>query len=575
MASRTNGVAFMNIQQTKRAVIYARVSTDEQREEGYSIASQIASCIDFAESHGYQLVGNRYVDQDGKDIDKAHPGAVPAFVDDYSGLTPERPAIAAVQDYLGSYGFEILIVYYIDRLGREYARYELERWFSLKGVKVEYVIGGYDDTLSGRAKKEADDFIARIEGLIRLERVMRGKRQKAKRGLFVSGRAPYGYRIDKSAQPGGLAVIESEASIVQRIFDLYVNQDHSIRRIINLLNSEDIPTPLSKGNGKKRWGISTINRILSNEMYIGIAYYNKNIRRGKRLELRDRQEWIEFAVTPIVDPASFAAAQLQLKQNKDLRRRQLSSRHFYLLSGMVTCGNCGRAYGTETKRAGFDRRKNDAPSYRHRIKLGHCLNRVVSGRWLDQVVWEYVVDVLLDSANLRQGYAENLAQQESRRKKCTAQLDYIRQQLGKLGQKLDNLTEAYIDPVVPLSKEEYLRKRGPIDLQIKALKNEREVIEAEVEGFNLSEEIEALERFAEHVQEYLAKKMELPMVERRHILEMLHTQVIIEPDGEVRIRGWFNPPSSGKAAGKLSHMSAHYGSRPPRSPARASHAPDL
>ncbi len=66
---------------SKRAAIYARVSTDEQR-GNYSIPTQLAECVRYADEHGYALVGDHYADRTtGRDA-RAGTDATSAFVDD-------------------------------------------------------------------------------------------------------------------------------------------------------------------------------------------------------------------------------------------------------------------------------------------------------------------------------------------------------------------------------------------------------------------------------------------------------------------------------------------------------------
>jgi DNA invertase Pin-like site-specific DNA recombinase len=74
----------------KRAAIYCRVSTDKQR-DNYSIPSQLAECINYANKMNYTIVGDQFVDPEtGKDCSPGK-GAIPAFIDDYSSLELYRP----------------------------------------------------------------------------------------------------------------------------------------------------------------------------------------------------------------------------------------------------------------------------------------------------------------------------------------------------------------------------------------------------------------------------------------------------------------------------------------------------
>ena len=111
---------------SKRAVIYARVSTDLQR-ENYSVPTQVQECLKYARTRGYVVVGNRYVDStSGKDVQEAK-SAIPAYVDDYTSRELSRPGLDVVLEFLEEVGFDVVIVYSLDRLARDpYIRQTLE-----------------------------------------------------------------------------------------------------------------------------------------------------------------------------------------------------------------------------------------------------------------------------------------------------------------------------------------------------------------------------------------------------------------------------------------------------------------
>src|SRR4030042_1565527 len=165
----------------KRAAIYCRVSTDKQR-DNYSIPSQLAECINYANKMGYSIVGDHYVNpKDGKDCLPGN-GAIPAFVDDSSSLELYRPGLDAAYDYLSKKGFDILVVYSIDRLDRDPYKLRIHEYGIVKhGASVEN---------------------------------------------------------DKSA-PSGLKIVDKQAEIVKQIFHYYVNEKISVRGILRRLNVND------------------------------------------------------------------------------------------------------------------------------------------------------------------------------------------------------------------------------------------------------------------------------------------------------------------------------------------------
>ena len=516
----------------KRAAIYARVSTDIQR-DNYSIPSQVAESLNYAQENDYTLVGDQFVDPETGYAVMSKNGSTPAYVDDYSSRELSRPGLDAAIDYLDRKGFDVLVVFTLDRLARDpYIRESLEREIGSFGAKVEYVLGSYDESPEGEIRKDLDATFAKWENAKRVERCNRGKKRKAEMGLFVAGRIPYGYRADKKSL-GGLTVDDSQATVVRYVFDLYVHKGESIRGITKLLRDEKA----LNASGNTKWGKSTIGRMLCNTAYIGKIHYNKHKRNGKQLELRDRNEWIEIETLPIVDDLIFHEAQRKLRENKKFVRRM--PKRFYLLSGMVLCEDCHRPYSGHTERAGRGRRVNDAQYYRHREKEGHCVNRFIPAKKIEPVVWEEIVNMLLDPESLRRGYESSLEQQESTRSRHRDYVKLLYEKLKKCEREGQNLTAAYIDPDIMLSKTEYIEHKERLDDEIKAINSETDIREKEIANIPTPADLKTMEVFADKVREKLLLNRKPDPESVRKLLEMLHIKVFVGVNGDARVDGWF------------------------------------
>ena len=169
---------------TKRAAIYGRVSTDDQR-SNYSIPTQIAACCDYARDR-YSIVGDHFVDATtGQDAQPDAPGAVRADVDDYSSRDISRPALDAALSFAERVGFDVLIVHALDRLARDpYIRQTLEHEFTAHGVKVEFVLGNDDESAEGEVRKDLDATFGKWENAKRVERSNRAKLARRKTGYM-------------------------------------------------------------------------------------------------------------------------------------------------------------------------------------------------------------------------------------------------------------------------------------------------------------------------------------------------------------------------------------------------------
>ena len=250
--------------------------------------------------------------------------------------------------------------------------------------------------------KDLDATFAKWENARRVERSTRGKKSKAQKGLFVGGRSPYGYTIDSSA-PGGLAINVEQAEVVQKIFNWYASREMSYFKISRELEQRGIPSY----TGGAKWYLSAIKNILKNPAYIGKVFYNKHKKRTNTSKvLRNREEWIEININPIIDTNLYNEVQLLIKEHRETLRRQ--PKHSYLLNRMVRCEECNHSYLSNFRNARPDENRNACASYRHLKSEGHCMTREVSARKLEPMVWKKICELLLDPEILRMGYNKAL-----------------------------------------------------------------------------------------------------------------------------------------------------------------------
>ncbi|MCA9997425.1 MAG: recombinase family protein [Anaerolineales bacterium] len=519
---------------SKRAAIYARVSTDMQR-DNFSIPSQVAECMKYVESKRYTLVGSQFVDAEtGRDVPPETPNSLPVFVDDYTSRELSRPSLDASLYFLEQIGYDVLVVHALDRLARDpYIRQTLEREFNKRGAHVEYVLGAYEETPEGEIRKDLDATFAKWENAKRVERCMRGKKRKAESGKWVAGVIPFGYQADPGER-GGLIIEPVAAAVIQRIFHLYTEENRSIREIARILTEEGhVPY-----HGRSVWAKTTINHILVNTAYIGNCYFNRRKRVGGKQIMKDKEEWIQIACPPIIDMPIFDKAQKRRKHNKEYVRKHPS--RLYLLSGMIQCSECERSYLAQTAKANKQRRKNDAQSYRHRLKVGHCMNKTISARVLDPLVWDRVVGILEDPEALLEGYNRSLEQQRESLARKYSQIEILERALHKERVKRQNLNAAYLDPDINMSKTEYLDQKLQIDNEIQSIELDLLKMRADVEDVPEPASLEALQKFSSAVFEEIYAEEEVSLEKKRQLLEMMHVRVLLKPDGSFKLDGWFN-----------------------------------
>ena len=119
---------------------------------------------------------------------------------------------------------------------------------------------------------------------------------------------------------------------------------------------------------------------------------------------------------------------------------------------MIVCNDCQRSYITQTYNAGKQRRINESQIYRHRVDRGHCQNKSIRAKELEELVWQEIISILEDPYRLRKGYEESLEQHKAKLVRQQTHLEILRKKAAKLELEKKNLIAAYIDPEVPLSK---------------------------------------------------------------------------------------------------------------------------
>jgi site-specific DNA recombinase len=185
----------------KSAAIYARVSSDQQKEEN-TIASQTASLIEFARQNGFD-VPDEWVFEDAG----------------FSGANLLRPGLERMRDLAAEGRIAAILIHSPDRLSRKYAyQVLLTEEFSRHGVETIFIKTPHANTPEDQLMLQFQGMIAEYERAQILERSRRGKRHRAKAGeISVLSGAPYGYRyIRKSDEvPARYEIIDAEADVIR------------------------------------------------------------------------------------------------------------------------------------------------------------------------------------------------------------------------------------------------------------------------------------------------------------------------------------------------------------------------
>lgn len=281
-----------------RCGIYVRVSTDDQRDNGYSIDSQLRMIKEYCEKNEYDIV----------DVynDAGH-----------SGKDLMRPEMQRLLKDIKSKKIDKLIAIKVDRLTRNnYDGFWLLNYCEEHDVKIELILEPYDvSTANGEM----------IFGM----NLVFGQRERKEIGARTKrameenpSKAPYGYIRNK--ETGHLEVEPIEAEVVKEIFELCKN-GYSTRRIATIM--KDNNAYLKQG----KWKADRIYKILTNSIYIGIFEYGKYKRKPQDV-LR-----VENYCEPIIDEVTWNTTRNVLVKNKHSNYGE----YIHLFSGLVKCPICG------------------------------------------------------------------------------------------------------------------------------------------------------------------------------------------------------------------------------------------
>jgi site-specific DNA recombinase len=510
----------------KNAAIYARVSSDRQKEEK-TIASQTALLQEYACSHEYWVVPEWIFEDEG-----------------YSGGTLCRPALERLRDLVAGGAVESVLVYAPDRLSRKYAyQVLLLEEFARAGVQTHFLQGAGGDSPEDRLLVQFQGMIAEYERAQIAERTRRGKKHRARAGCVnVLSGAPYGYRYVRKTDGSEAyyAVVEAEAEIVREVFRLYTQELWSIGAIARELNDRGVPTRFGRGH----WERSTLWGMLKNPAYRGSACFGKTERaerqritkalrarggfsaRDSAQRTRDPQQWIAIPVPALVSTESFEMAQERLAENQRLSARRTKTPT--LLQGILVCERCGYGlYRTSTKttrRQVQYYRCLGSDQYRH-LRGPLCTCRPIRQDYLDELVWTEVMRLLNEPQMVRNEIerrkAESLGHDPAQQRK-----ERLGKEIRRVQSQLDKLLDAYQEELLGLAD---LRRRVP------ELRRRLAALEKELEGVHWQAiENSRLIALGASMEHFLAKLKEsaqsLDVLDRQKIIRLIIKQIVVGED---------------------------------------------
>ena len=391
------------------AVIYARYSSDNQREE--SIEGQIRECTAYAEKNGITVVKHY--------IDRA-----------LSAKTDNRPDFQQMIKDSEKRLFDIVLVWKLDRFARNrydsaHYEYQLER----NHVKLVSATEPISDSPAGIMVKSMLTGMAEYYSAELSEKVVRGMTENVLKGKYNGGTIPIGFKVDEEKF---FQVDPLKAPFVVEAFQRY-NDGATMKELMNWLNDSGVTT-----NRNQKFTYNSVQKLLTNKRYIGENHF-------KDIVMPD-------SIPAIVDKDLFEEVQLKIKKNSRAPARH-KAEDDYLLTTKLFCGMCGAMMFGE---CGTGRNKVVHHYYKcataKRFKT--CKKKTVRKEWLEDLVVAETMKLIQDDAVIDAIVAEVMELQDQE----NTTLPLLEKQMREVENGIENMLNAIQAGVLTNSTKSRLEK---------------------------------------------------------------------------------------------------------------------
>ena len=514
------------------AVIYLRVSTEDQAKHGYSLPDQRDQC---------RRKARETTGRDNLQIVE--------FEDTAGGDILDRPALEKMREFVREHKPGLFVCMDPDRFSRKLSiqllvTEELEK----AGTTLLFVQHDYQKTPEGQLFYSLRGAISEYEKAKILQRTKAGARRKVKQGQVAAGTRPYGYDYDTERDT--IVPNPAEARWVQTIFQ-WAGEKVLPLEIADRLNAMGVPTKYGR-----LWRSSTIQGMLQNSTYIGqmvcfrwnTAGYaaQKQLPKDKRTSTpkkRAPEEWCMVPVPPIIDEHLFAVVQDTRKKHKRMAKGTAG-----ILSGLARCGLCGGAihYVADRTMGHVLRCHNRYPRRDAVRKVSKCSLPNVRASIIETKVWAQITDWVVNPESL----AENLRREQdavtndAEIARLTPMLsEYQRALAGRRKEQamvVKQMTSGRLDEEVGNTLLD--EAKSHINTLLKQIKDTESVIEVLAKATTLENtlyyRVVAMRGETDYDDAAYRHAMEnLPEAGRQRVVRMLNIEVLLFPGRECRIVG--------------------------------------
>lgn len=399
------------------AVVYARYSSDNQREE--SITAQLRAINGYAKKEGIHIL-HKYIDEAE------------------SAKTDNRPQFLKMMEDIttGAIKADLVLVHKLDRFARN--RYDsaiYRKKLKDNNMRLLATSQPLDDSPESIILESMLEAMAEYYSLNLGREALKGMRENAYKGMHTGGTPPLGYDVDPKTKK--YILNKKEAIIVKMIYDMAVS-GQSYNTIIDTCNDKGYKTKRGKTFGK-----NSINSILKNEKYTGLYIFNKLADEHNGHKYKPREEWItvENAMPVIIEKEEWEKVQEILSGRT--RQRNRGDRP-YLLTGKVVCGECGGPMvGSRSKG------RNDNYYYfyvcSNRKRLRICKNTGIRADYLENYVLNEIEEKCFPRTqeDIDHESEELMIAYENKLKSEDGEIEHLKNDVIKTDNKINRFLEAF------------------------------------------------------------------------------------------------------------------------------------
>ena len=421
-----------------RAVVYARYSSDNQRDE--SISAQVRACEEF--------------------LKKMQTVLVKVYADEAkTATTDDRPNFQKMIEDIksGTIQVDYVCVHKLDRFSRDkydsaHYKRQLKRW----GVRVISVLEYIDDSPEGVLLESVIEGLAHYYSLNLAREVMKGMKENAYQAKHTGGKPPLGYDINSEKK---YVVNEWESQAVKLIFSM-VDSGFGYDRIISELNIKGFKTKSGRPFTK-----NSLHDILKNEKYKGVYIFNRRQSRsvdGKKNNRRVKPDSeiikIPDAIPAIIDKDLFERVQEKMQQRKQYSEKsRMKAKQVYLLTGLVECGKCGAIYIGNS----FFNKKSPYSYYEcgARDRKRTCDGRRIKKEFLEDLVVKEMEQTVFSPAGQRLLIEKLMAYKDQFSENRKLEKKYIEQEIKRIEGIIGNIISQVEEGIAPKSLVKQLETR--------------------------------------------------------------------------------------------------------------------